>query len=128
MAVREEMRELIEELRSLVGDKAGDGQAFTDEELQKRLDRTLEGVAVEAAEESDFDLYGAAADVCEMWAARLKDDVDFKDGTREFKDSQKASGLLTLARRFRERSDRGGIGVGSLSDSDTTPGAAGGWR
>jgi hypothetical protein len=113
------MESLISELRALVGDVVGEGKtpAFTDEEIQTRLDRTLDGVAVADAVEADFDVWSAAADVCEMWAARLKDDVDFKDGNREVKDSQKAAGLLVLAGRFRQRSDRG-VGVGSLTNSD----------
>ena len=116
MAVRESMTGLIAELRGLVGDKAGDSQVFTDEELQTRLDRTLDGVAVEDAVESDFDINEAAAKTCEMWAARLVHDVDFKGDGREFKDSQKRDGLLILARRFREQS--GGLAVGSLTNTD----------
>lgn len=117
MAVRESMTALIEELRGLVGDRAGDAQVFTDEELQTRLDRTLDGVAVADAVESDFDMNEAAAKTCEMWAARLVHDVDFSDGQRRFNDSQKRDGLLLLARRFREQSSHG-VGVGSLTNSD----------
>lgn len=117
MPVREGMEGLISELRGLVGDRAGDNQTFTDEELQTVFDRTLDGVTVDDATEADFDLYGAAGDVCDMWAARLVHEVDFKDGQRSFSDSQKREGLLMLARRFRESSTRG-VGVGRLSNSD----------
>lgn len=114
---------LVSQLRSLVGDAAGDSQVFADAELQAALERTLEGVAVADAVDADYEINEAAADVCELWAMRLKDDVDFKDGAREFKDSQKREGLLVMAGRFRQRSSRG-VGVGRLTDSDTN---AEGW-
>ena len=115
---------LIGELRGIIGDPAGDNQAFGDPELQRMLERTLDGVAAETATDADYDLDLAAADACELWAMRLKDEVDFSDGSRSFKDSQKPDTLLTLAARFRQRSSRG-IGVGRLSDSDTN--TTGGW-
>jgi hypothetical protein len=117
MPVRQEMESLIGEVRGAIGDRAGETQTFADEEIQRALDRTLDGVAVENAAESDFDFWVACADLCESWAVRLKDDVDFKDGNREFKDSQKAENLRVHAGRFRQRSDRG-VSVGSLTNSD----------
>lgn len=117
MPVRAGMESLIGEVRDEIGDKAGDSQTFTDEQIQKALDRTLDGVAVEAAVETDFDLWVACAELCDKWVLRLKDEVDFKDGSREFKDSQKLQTLRIMADRFRARSDRG-VGVGSLTNSD----------
>jgi len=108
---------LISQLRSFVGDLAGDNETFSDEELQAALARTLDGVAAADAVDSDYDLELAAADVCELWAARLVHEVDFSDGQRGFKDSQKREGLIVLAGRFRQRSSRG-IGVGRLTNGD----------
>ena len=125
MPVREGMEALIEEVRDLIGDPAGEGETFTDEQLQTRLDRTLDGVEVEDAVSADFDVYTAAGDTCEAWAARLKGDVDFKHGKAEFKDHQQVQTLMELAWRLRARSTRG-IGVGRLSDTDTNPGPPGG--
>jgi hypothetical protein len=111
------MESLIGEVRDEIGDKAGESQTFTDEQIQRALDRTLDGVTVEAAVDSDFDLWVACADLCDSWAVRLKDDVDFNDGSRGFKDSQKSASLRVQADRFRSRSGRG-VGVGSLTSSD----------
>lgn len=116
---------LIAEVRSLIGDRA-DPPEFDDPTVQQRLERTLDGVAVEDAADSDYDVYIAGAELCEIWAVRLKDDVTYADGQRRFELQQTRNTLVLRAQQLREQSPRG-IGVGRLSDTDTNAGPAGGW-
>ena len=50
-----------------------------------------------------FDVYAAAADLLEMWAAREKLSFDFDTDGQSFKRSQKAAALLALAREYRRQ-------------------------
>jgi hypothetical protein len=160
------MAELISRTRLLIGDPAGAGQAFSDDEIQQGLDRyrtearyialrpepvLLPGGTVEyrdyfaatgdweANEQlydaawnaltpaaSDrltghwtfaspghnppvyvlgayYDVFAAAADLLEQWAAKVKLEFDFNVENTSFRRSQKASQLLTLAREYRRR-------------------------
>jgi hypothetical protein len=108
---------LISEVRSLIGDPAGEGETFNDATIQQRLERTLDGVAVEDATDSDYDVYVAGAELCEMWAVRLKDDVSYSDGQRRFDLRETRDALRLHAGQLREQSSRG-VGVGSLTNSD----------
>ncbi|MFN2413856.1 MAG: hypothetical protein ABR603_01810 [Pyrinomonadaceae bacterium] len=107
---------LIAEVRSLIGD-ASDPPQFDAATVQLRLERTLDGVEVADAVDADYDVYAAGAELCEMWAVRLKDDVSFSDGGRRFELQQTRDSLRLRAQQLREQSPRG-IGVGSLTNSD----------
>lgn len=48
-----------------------------------------------------YDLYGAAADVLEAWAARVALDFDFHVAGQTFRGSQKQAQLLELAQQYR---------------------------
>lgn len=50
-----------------------------------------------------FDLYAAAADLLEAWAARTKLDFDFQADGASYKRSQRPAQLLALAAKFRAR-------------------------
>ena len=50
-----------------------------------------------------YDVYAAAADVLEAWAAREKLSFDFDADGQSFKRSQKAAALLALAREYRRQ-------------------------
>lgn len=50
-----------------------------------------------------YDVFGAAADVLEAWAAKEKLSFDFDADGQSFKRSQKAAALLALAREYRRR-------------------------
>lgn len=52
---------------------------------------------------NQFDLYAAAADVFDKWAAKLKTDTDFRDGRIEFHDSQRFEQLERCAKRCRAK-------------------------
>lgn len=52
---------------------------------------------------STYDLYGAAADALEAWAAKLSRKADFSDGDLDLKRSQMAKSLRENARQFRAR-------------------------
>ena len=82
------------------------------------LNGTLDGVAVEDAVVSDYDVYAAAVEALESWAAKLALDVDFSDGQRSFKNSQASTALLTLADKYRAQVKPK---VGRLSTLDHYP-------
>lgn len=163
MAVRVSMAGLIEQVRVLVGDPAGSGQALTDQQIQDVMDthrweaRTapLRGlVSYEAGSpvyktwkaayghwEADavlqdaqhqtltpsaadmiggrwtfatsqtgvyltgwtYDLYAAAADLLEAWAARAAAEYDFTADGASFHRSQKGQALRTLAGEYRKK-------------------------
>lgn len=48
-----------------------------------------------------YDLHGAAADLCEAWAAALAREFDFAEGNKDFKRSQQYKALLDMAARYR---------------------------
>lgn len=48
-----------------------------------------------------FDLYGAAADLCDVWAQALYDQFDFASDRQSFKVSQKFQNKLALAAKYR---------------------------
>lgn len=50
-----------------------------------------------------FDLYGAAADLLETWAAKLKLEFDFSADGQSFQRAQKATRLLELAGEYRQK-------------------------
>ncbi len=50
-----------------------------------------------------YDMYAAAADLLEAWAAREKLNFDFDTDGQSFKRSQKAAALLALAREYRRQ-------------------------
>lgn len=50
-----------------------------------------------------YDVYGAAADLLEEWAAAVKACVDFDDGSQSFKLSQKLAHLMQLIQLYRAR-------------------------
>lgn len=90
------MINLIDRVRLLIADPAGASAVFTDQQVQDALEAHPCG-------DGEHDLYAAAADLLEMWAARekLSFDVD-ADGAR-FKRSQKAAMLLELAQTYRRQ-------------------------
>ena len=53
-----------------------------------------------------FDLYGAAADVCEAWAQKVALEFDFSTDGQSFSRSQKAAMLSAQAERFRRKARR----------------------
>ena len=50
-----------------------------------------------------YDVYGAAADVLEMWAAKTALEFDFQTDGQSFKRNQKQAALESLANRYRRR-------------------------
>lgn len=50
-----------------------------------------------------YDLYAAAADVLEMWAAAVKCKVDIEDGSKVMKLSQQFTALMSLAAEYRSQ-------------------------
>ena len=50
-----------------------------------------------------YDIYAAAADMLEQWAARVKDDYDFLSSGRTFKRSQQGEGIERVIRMYRAR-------------------------
>jgi hypothetical protein len=50
-----------------------------------------------------FDLYGAAADLLETWAAQVSLDFDFSDAGASYHRSQKSAQLLAMAKQYRRR-------------------------
>lgn len=116
------MATLIARVRRMIGDCETPLQ-FDDDALQSLLDETLV-VEVDDATATDFDAYAAGATACEEWAAQLIRAVDFKDGEREFKDSQSSANLLKLADRLRAQARTApadaddSITVGRLLNSD----------
>lgn len=161
MAARETMAQLIERLRVMIHDPAGDTATWGDEELQQFLDEhrkdvrreelvvkpnadgsftdyyatygyweadaTLEDAGGSKLTPASFewivghwtfasstpppvyatgkvyDLYGAAADVLEAWAAREALEFDFSVGDQRFARSQKRQALLELAAQYEQQ-------------------------
>ncbi len=62
-----------------------------------------------------YDLYGAAADLLEQWAARLARKFDISDSNSSYKRSQAAERLESLARTYRQQQR---VRVISMSRSD----------
>jgi hypothetical protein len=50
-----------------------------------------------------YDVFGAAADLLEQWAAKAKLEYDFATDGQSFSRSQKARALLALAQEYRRR-------------------------
>lgn len=50
-----------------------------------------------------YDVYGAAADIAEQWAAQAATEFDFSRGSRSYSRSQKRTGLESLARILRNK-------------------------
>ena len=51
-----------------------------------------------------YDVYGAAADLCEIWAAKAADQFDFTDINAKYLRSQIGAAKLALAARYRAQS------------------------
>ncbi|MDP9350797.1 MAG: hypothetical protein M3P51_04560, partial [Chloroflexota bacterium] len=62
-----------------------------------------------------YDIYGAAADLLEQWAARLARRYDISDSNSSYKRSQPAERLESLARTYRQQQR---VRVVSMSRSD----------
>jgi hypothetical protein len=62
-----------------------------------------------------YDLYGAAADVLDAWAAKVKCEIDFRSEGQDLKQSQKADRMLELALTYRNKQKPQ---QGTLSRSD----------
>ncbi len=58
-----------------------------------------------------YDLYAAAADLLEAWAAKEKLSFDFDADDQTFKRSQKAAALLALAREYRRQQRPVSVGM-----------------
>lgn len=58
-----------------------------------------------------YDVYGAAADLLEAWAAKEKLGFDFDTDGQSFKRSQKAAALLALAREYRRQQRPVSVGM-----------------
>jgi hypothetical protein len=65
-----------------------------------------------------FDVYGAAADLAEEWAASLKGSIDFSADGGNFSQSQKVTNLERLAAKLRTKSE-GAVRSISIERSDT---------
>jgi hypothetical protein len=65
-----------------------------------------------------YDLYAAAIDVLEQWLAMLKDETDFSDGKRNFKDSQKRDAVEQLIKQYRRRAR---VKTGRILTPDINP-------
>ena len=70
----------------------------------------------------NFDVYGACADACTAWAARVALSVDFSTDGQSFRLSQKRAALLAMAEEFRRLANP--LVVQSMR-SDTTGDLAG---
>lgn len=62
-----------------------------------------------------YDLYRAAAELCEAWAAKVKLDFDFETDGQKFSRAQKAEALLELAKTYRRKRR---VGKGKLIRTD----------
>jgi hypothetical protein len=69
-----------------------------------------------------YDLYGAAADVLEAWAANVALQFDFAEDDQSYKVSQKQRQLLRLAGHYRQRSTNGGVMQVPMYRSDVNGG------
>ncbi len=90
------MADLIARVRLLIADQHGADVVFTDQEIQAALEAHPYG-------EGEYDVYGAAADLLEMWAAKEKLSFDFEADGQTFRRSQKSQSLLELAREYRRQ-------------------------
>lgn len=88
------MTDLIARVRLLIGDPAGPDQTFSDAEIEAVL-------AEYALAEDDYDVYAAAAELLEAWAARLKLAYDFSADGASYQRSQQREALLELAAKYR---------------------------
>lgn len=80
------------------------------------------GFAVHATGKT-YDLYGAAADLLDAWAAQVNLDFDFSDGKAQYQRSQKAQALRALAREYRTRAQ---VQTSTLTMLDDMPDIDGG--
>ncbi|NLD42333.1 MAG: hypothetical protein GX657_02445 [Chloroflexi bacterium] len=98
------MADAIVRVRRLIADPAGAEQTFSDEEIREALEAASGsadgGASVDGGGE---DVYGAAADLLEMWAAKEKLAYDFGSDGATYRRSQKAEALLGLAARYRRQ-------------------------
>jgi hypothetical protein len=90
------MADLIARVRLLIHDTAGDSQVFSDGDIEATL-------AEHEISDGEYDVYGAAAELLEMWAAREKLSFDFSADNAQYRRSQKVANLLDLAAQFRRR-------------------------
>jgi hypothetical protein len=90
------MTDRIDRVRLLIADQPGAGAVFTDQEIQAALEAHPYG-------EGEYDVYGAAAELLEMWAAREKLNFDFSADGAQYRRSQKVEMLLQLAAQYRRR-------------------------
>lgn len=86
----------IARVRLLIADPAGASQVFDDQTIQDILD-------AHEYDEGTYDLYAAAADLLEMWAAREKLSFDVTADGQTMHRSQKAATLLALAATYRRQ-------------------------
>ena len=84
----------ISRVRLLIHDTAGDSQVFSDGDIEATL-------AEHEISDGEYDVYGAAAELLEMWAAREKLNFDFSADGAQYQRSQKVEMLLTLAAQYR---------------------------
>ena len=103
------MAEFIARVRLLIHDPDGESAVFTDEQVREAL-------AARTDTEGEADVYAAAADLLEAWAAKEKLAFDFDADGQSFKRSQKMRALLELAREYR-RQQRPQQGVLVRSDA-----------
>lgn len=86
----------IARVRLLIHDTAGDSQVFSDDDIEATL-------AEHEISDGEYDVYGAAAELLEMWAAREKLSFDFSADNAQYRRSQKVEMLLQLAAQYRRR-------------------------
>jgi hypothetical protein len=86
----------IARVRLLIADPAGESQVFSDGDIEATL-------AEHEISDGEYDVYGAAAELLEMWAAREKLSFDFSADGAQYRRSQKVANLLDLAAQFRRR-------------------------
>ncbi len=90
------MTDRIDRVRLLIADQPGAGAVFTDQEIQAALEAHPYG-------EGEYDVYGAAADLLEMWAAKVALEFDFNTDGQSFHRSQRQVALLRLAAQYRRQ-------------------------
>jgi len=67
-----------------------------------------------------YDVYCAAADLCERWAAFLARDYDFSTGNQKFSRSQAMRGMLALADQYRMQAAPVSKGIHREDTNNTT--------
>lgn len=90
------MSDSVARVRLLIHDPDGESAVFTDEQVREAL-------AARTDTEGEADVYAAAADLLEMWAAKEKLSFDFEADGQTFRRSQKSQSLLELAREYRRQ-------------------------